>query len=155
MKTITVSDETAKFLKEFTARLEKQDRRGTSDPFYFTVRKFVDVAVPDGCGDKVAYFDNLDTENYREEEAKKRALELEMDFDAYVEERCTKYDIKEEEQYENFFFTLEGYEEHVRMNGHNIARTCNRYDSYVEHAYRNPEISNLLKAVKEIGASFE
>jgi hypothetical protein len=61
--------------------------------------------------------------------------------------------VKEEATYENFFFTLEGYQEHVKLNGHNIARGCNKYDSYVEHAYRNPEIAGVLKAIKEIGCT--
>ena len=153
MKTITISDETAAFLSELTFRLETGNGRGTADPYYFTVRKFIDVAVPDGCGDKVMYFDSQDCESYTEEEAKENAIEHEMEFDDYVEERCNKYDVKEEERYENFFFTLEGYQQHVKMNGHNISRVCNKYDSYVDHAYRNPEIAGVLKAIKEIGCA--
>ena len=155
MKTITVSDETALFLSELSSRIENQDCRGTATPFYFTVRKFVDVGVPEGCGDTTKYFDNHDVETYSEEEAKKNAEELEMDFDEYVETRCHKYDVKEEERFENFFFTLEGYEQHVKMNGHNIIRECNKYDSYVDHAYRNPEIAGVLKAIKEIGCALK
>jgi len=153
MKTIAVSDETAAFLSELATRLANQDRRGTADPYYFTVRKFVDVAVPEGCGEKVMYFDSQDCESYTEEEAKENAIEHEMEFDDYVEDRCNKYDVKEEERYENFFFTLEGYQQHIKMDGHNIARRCNKYDSYVDHAYRNPEIAGVLKAVKEIGCA--
>ena len=151
MKTIEISDEATNFLSELVDRLNKQDNRGTADPYYFTVRKFVDVGVPEGCGEKTSYYDHHSCENYTEEEAKQCAIELEMDFDDYVSERCTKYDTREEETYENFFLTLEGYNEHVKQNGHNISRECNRYDSYVKHAYRNPEISNLLKVIKEIG----
>lgn len=151
MKRITISDEVATFLSELTTRLENQDNRGTADPYYFTVRRFVDIGVPEGCGEKTKYFDNHDAESYSEEEAKQRAIELEVEFDDYVEDRCHKYDVKEEKKYENFFFTLDGYNEHVRLNGHNIARGCNKYDSYVDHAYRNPEIAGVLKAIKEIG----
>ena len=155
MKTITISDETAAFLYELTTRLENGDNRGTADPYYFTVRKFIDVGVPEGCGNETHYFDNYDVENYTEEKAKQRAIELELEFDDYIEKRCHKYDVKEEEQYENFFFTLDGYNEHVRLNGHNIARVCNKYDSYVDHAYRNPEIAGVLKAIKEIGCALK
>lgn len=153
MVKIAISDETAVFLSQLAHTLKTQDNRGTADPFFFTVRKFVDVAVPVGCGDKVMYYNSHDAEQYTEEEARKQAEELEMDFDEYVEDRCTKYDVKEEERYENFFFTLEGYNQHVKMNGHNIARECNRYDSYVDHAFRNPELEKVIAAIKEIGSA--
>ena len=155
MKTITISDEAAAFLEKLSSTIETQDNRCTASPIFFTVRKFVDVAVPEGCGDKVMYFDNHAVENYTEEEAKKEAEELEMEFDDYVEERCHKYDSKEEKRYEGFFLTLDGYNEHVRLNGHNIARGCNKFDSYVDHIYRNPEIKSLLEAVKEIGSALK
>jgi len=155
MKAIYISDKTASFLKEFTERLKKQDNRCTADPFYFTVRKFVDVAVPEGCGDKTMYYDSHDNETYSEKQVKERCLELDMDFHDYVQDRCNSYDVKEEERFENFFFTKEGYDQHVKLNGHNIAKSCISFDSYVDHAYRNPEIDNILKALKEIGESLK
>lgn len=153
MVKISISDETAVFLSQLAHTLKTQDNRGTADPYFFTVRKFIDVAVPDGCGEAMLYFDNSDVESYTEEEAKKRAEELEMTFDDYVEERCQKYDSKEEERFENFFFTEDGYKQHVKINGHNIARVCKRYDSYVDHAFRNPELEKVISAIKEIGSA--
>lgn len=153
MVKIEISDETAQFLSQLAHTINTQDRRGTADPYFFTVRKFVDVAVPEDCGEKTMYFDNSDVESYTEDEAEKRAEELEMTFEKYVEERCQKYDAKEEERFENFFFTEDGYNQHVKMNGHNIARTCNRYDSYVDHAFRNPELEKVIAAIKEIGSA--
>jgi len=153
MVKISISDETAEFLSQLAHTLKTQDNRSTADPYFFTIRKFVDVAVPEGCGEKTMYFDNHDVENYTEEEAEKRAEELEMPFDEYVEDRCHKYESKEEERFENFFFTMDGYNQHVKMNGHNIARVCNRYDSYVDHAFRNPELEKVIAAIKEIGSS--
>lgn len=155
MKTINISDEAAEFISALVNRLRTQDNRGTADPYYFTVCKLVDVPVPEGCGDKTIYFDSDDCESYTEEQAKERADELEMTFDDYIDYRCHKYDCKEQEKYENFFLTLEGYNEHVKLNGHNIARECNKFYSYVDHAYRNPEIENLLKYVKEIGDAIQ
>jgi hypothetical protein len=151
MKTISISDKTADFIAKLSKTIETQDNRSTATPIYFTVRKFVDVIAADGCGDKNAYFDRFDAENYTEESAKDRAKDLEMDFEDYVEKRCTSYETKEEEQYEGFFLTLDGYNEHVRLNGHNIS--CNRFDSYVDHIYRNPEIESVIEAIKEIGIS--
>jgi hypothetical protein len=151
VKTITITDETVEFLKSLHETIATQDNRSTAKPIFFTVRKFVNVAVPEGCGDKEMYFDNHDVEQYTLEEAIARAVELEIDFDKYVEDRCHKYDAKEEERYEGFFLTEEGYRKHVKLNGHNIARECNRFDSYVDHVYRNPELESLFKAIEEIG----
>lgn len=150
MKTITISDETAKFLTELTTRLKTQDRRCTADPFYFTIQKTVEVAVPEGCGEDVRYFDREQVESYSAAELKERATEQGCSFED-LEDCCQQYDIKEDQRYEGFFFTLEGYNEHIRLNGHNVARTCKRYESYVEHGFRNPELEGVMKALREIG----
>lgn len=151
MKTISISDKIADFIAKLAKTIETQDNRSTATPIYFTVRKFVDVVCLDGCGDKNAYYDRFDAESYTEESAKDRAKDLEMDFEDYVEKRCTAYETKEEEQYEGFFLTLDGYEEHVRLNGHNIS--CNRFDSYVDHVYRNPEIEGVIDSINEIASA--
>jgi hypothetical protein len=150
MRTITISDEAADFLAEFTARLSRQNNRGTAFPFYFTVRCVKEVAAPEGCTDEVRYFDSQQVENYTEEDMRKNCEEMEVDFDEYVSEHCTKYCAQDIEMNENVFFTLEGYQEHMRLNGHNYRHYKDKYD-YVEHAWRNPEIASLLSAVKEIG----
>jgi hypothetical protein len=153
MVKIELSDETATFLSQLAHTMKTQDNRGTADPYFFTVRKLIDVGVPDDCGDETRYFDNHDVESYTEEQARKNAEELEMDFDEYVEKRCHAYQVQEEERFENFFFTMDGYNQHVKMNGHNIARECNRYDSYVQYAFRNPELEKVIAAIKEIGSA--
>jgi hypothetical protein len=157
MKTITISDEAAKFIAEFTDELKKQDRRGTADPYYYVVRRVIDDPQPNGCGDRKKYFDHGRVENYTEEEAKRQAEERCMDFDDYVETCCTEYEVSDGYEIENVFFTKKGYDEHVALYGHNIIWRCNEkgFDSYIEHAYRNPEIAGLLKAVKEIGEALK
>ncbi len=49
---------------------------------------------------------------------------------------------------DNVFFTFEGYQEHVRQNKHNMGRG-EGFHSYVKHAYRNPEMESLWKAIQE------
>lgn len=75
-----------------------------------------------------------------------------------AEERWEELKEFEEEKYDeedNVFLTEEGYKEHVRLNGHNLGRK-GEYCSYVKHAFRNPEMENLLLAIaavtgKELG----
>lgn len=153
MKTISISDETALFLETLSETIEFQDNRATARPIFFTIRKFVDVCVPDGCGDKIEYYDNHDCIRLSEEEAMEHAKKLEMSFDDYVESRCSKYDTRETEEYEGFFLTKGGYDDHIRINGHNI--DCNRFDSYVDHIYRNPEMEKVVEAISEIGGAIK
>lgn len=46
-----------------------------------------------------------------------------------------------------FFLTKEGYDRHVRMNGHNYRKAPR---PYVHHGFRNPELADLLEAVGAI-----
>lgn len=67
-----------------------------------------------------------------------------------AEKEWEKLEEFEEEQYfteENVFFTEEGYEDHVRLNGHNLGKRGRDYHSYVKHAFRNPELNNLFQAI--------
>ena len=54
------------------------------------------------------------------------------------------------DEYHNVFFTEKGYKEHMELNAHNYHSSDRKADSYVMHAFRNPEITGLLKAVKEV-----
>lgn len=75
-----------------------------------------------------------------------------------AERRWEDLEELEEEKYDeedNVFLTEEGFKEHVRLNGHNLGRH-GEYYSYVKHAFRNPEMENLLLAIaavtdKELG----
>jgi len=60
-------------------------------------------------------------------------------------------EFEEEEYYDedNVFFTQEAYEEHVRLNGHNLGRR-GEYHSYVKHAFRNPEMQKLFEAIAAV-----
>lgn len=146
---ITISEKNYKFLKEFMQKVNTQDNRITASPYYYTVCCVRDVGVPEGCGDDVKYYDNQQAESYSEEELKQICKEHELDFDEYVDKWCTKYDCREIDEYENIFFTEDGYKEHMRLNEHNY-RHYKKHYSYIKHAFRNPELVELFKALGEI-----
>jgi hypothetical protein len=50
----------------------------------------------------------------------------------------------------NVFFTERGYNQHMELNGHNYRHGTEKAYSYVKHAFRNPEIENIFKALKDI-----
>lgn len=150
MKTITISDETADFLKSLSHRMLTQDRRGTADPYYITIQKIVEQPVPDECGSDVRYFNHYQSETETIEEIKVYCEQENLDVDEYIDENCTKYSVDDREEYENFFLTYEGYEEHIKQNDHNIAKTCKSFHNYVQYASRNPELEQLYKSIHEI-----
>jgi len=113
--------------------------------------------------------DHIENAMWRVNEPENYPTYTELEYAEYAEEKA-EYDAAlakakqaaedewegletfEEEEYfeeENIFFTEEGYQEHVRLNGHNLGRK-GEYHSYVRHAFRNPEISDLLKAVAAV-----
>jgi hypothetical protein len=150
MKTITISDEAAEFFKRVSNAIRTQDNRGTAEPYFITIQKKVERGVPDGCGIDTRYFDNEQCELYDYESIKERAEEMELNVEEYIDKYCQKYDIREFEEYENFFLTYEGYNAHINSNGHNIARTCKSYQNYVQYACRNPELESLYEFIHEI-----
>jgi hypothetical protein len=48
---------------------------------------------------------------------------------------------------ENFFLTEDGYDQYVRLNGHNLEKP---YHPYVSYAGNNPEIAKLYEAIHEV-----
>ena len=149
MKTqVTLTQESADFLRELANKMKTQDNRCTAKPYFYTVRSLKDVAVPDGDGDGVSYFDNTGCCSMTEQEMKDYCRERGEDFDDYVAKHCVRYGTKEDYEDENVFLTEAGYEQHMELNGHNY-RHLKRSFSYLHHAFRNPEMESLWKALLE------
>jgi hypothetical protein len=146
MKAIEISDETADFIVSLVKEIEAQENHGTADPYYFSVQCIRELAAPSGTNDNVKYY--WEGETYTEAELKKCCEENNLDFEN-EKDKAQEFCIQEVDEFENFFFTKRGYDEHIKLNGHNY-RHFKRHDFYVRHAFRNPEILGLLKAIREI-----
>lgn len=154
MKTVTISDEAAAFLAKLAETMVTQDNRCSAAPYYFVVRCVKELAAPVGQTGVVRYFDRQQCESYTEEELREQCKENGEDFDDYVFGSCEKYDLQEVEEFENVFFTFDGYKEHMALYGHNY-RHFKSVDSYVKHARMNPEMASLVGAIKEIGGALK
>jgi quinol monooxygenase YgiN len=154
VKTVTISDEAAAFLAKLAENIETQDARCTAAPYYFVVRCIKEISAPEGSTGETRYYDRSGGCSYTEEELRAQCKEDDEDFDDYVLSTCDKYDLQEIEEYENVFLTYEGYKQHMALNGHNY-RHFKAADSYVKHAFRNPEMKLLVEAVKEIGVALK
>ena len=153
MKTITISDEAVEFISHFVKELDTQDNRMTASPYFYVVRGVKVLTAADDRGCDYMYYSPNDSESYTEEQVKEYCVENELDFDDHVE-GLEKFNIQEVDEDENVFFTFEGYKRHIALNGHNY-RHYERFNSYVKHAFRNPEIESLLKTIREIGEQLE
>lgn len=148
---VEVSEKTAAYLKQLADRMSTQNNRGTADPYYFVIRCIKDRIVPEWSNDNLRYC--LDGEVFTEEELEGYCTENECDLEE-TKEKCLRGAIEEDEEYDNVFLTMEGYEEHMRLNKHNY-RHYKRVDSYVKHAFRNPEMASLIDAIKELGVALK
>jgi len=150
---IEISEETAKFIKDLAHEIETQDNCCTDDPYFYVVQGIKEIAAPIGQTGESRWFDSGELESFTEEELKEYCDEQGYDIEEY-KEQCQEYDAQEIEENVNVFFTRKGYDDHIRRNGHNYRR-FKRFYPYVMHAFRNTEIENLLKAIKEIAGGVE
>lgn len=139
------------FLTELSGKIKAQNNRATATPYFYVIHTekwrvahddyhhgdtkqvWVDVKSGEGThydSKEEAIFDLMEKGHSREEVV--NTLE-EFTLEKYIEE-------------ENVFLTQEAYEDHVRLNGHNLCRG-GEYYSYVKHAFRNPEMTGLLNAI--------
>ena len=148
---IEMEEEHVKFLTELAKEMMTQDRRGTADPYYYTIRTVSKLVAPVGMGDgDLVYFE---PENWESFTSKADFIKSKLE-DGYTQEEALKlaedleeYSQHKVEQNENFFLTKKGYDQHMRLNKHNY-RHLHAYSSYVDYAHRNPELATLFEIIK-------
>jgi len=145
--TIKLSAESAKFISDFMKQIETQDNRATRSPYYYTVRTVKEYSAAEGIGD-VRYYCERDTETYSEEELIAHCAENDLDVEDF-KDRCYVSGSQNIEEFDNVFFTEEGYKRHMELNKHNY-RSEEPVTSYVKYCFRNPEIEGLFKVLTEI-----
>jgi hypothetical protein len=152
---IETKEDAHKFLSELIDKINAQDNRCTAMPYFYVVRRerwrLTERGYGHGKTKSVKYFSHLESEFETYEEYTKRCHEY---YDTDFNETKAKeawdqadwHDMVIEHEDENIFFTEDGYNEHIRLNGHNYRGSLRHY-SYVKHAFRNPEIKDLLLSV--------
>lgn len=154
-----------KFLTELIDRINKQDNRGTANPYFYVIHTKKWRLAKDGYSNGESYQCKYDHEMCNEyklsEEEKYIEYCIEAGYSDTREEAKERWDDLETHEMEayydedNIFLTEEGYNQHVELNSHNLGRR-GEYYSYVKHAFRNPEMYEMLKAIaavtgKELG----
>lgn len=134
--------------KEIGDRMTKQDNYGTAHPYVIVLQQKVERIVPVGHGDEKRYYDSESCSSWNSIEE----FRTSMDGSGYEPEEIDKfvdsleeYEIKEDWEDMNWFFTNEGYDEHLRLNKHNYRKEIR---PYIKHMFRNPEMAEIWKHLK-------
>jgi len=148
-------EEAAAFLSDLMRRMNQQDNRGTATPYFYVVQTERWQPVHDECHSGETRTCRVDFEGdqtifHSKEEFLQWAkgyyegTKTEAEIDAHWENLQEVVEGKYTEE-ENVFFTQDAYDEHIRLNGHNLRR--NPHYSYIKHAFRNPELSEMFRAI--------
>lgn len=143
-----------KFLQELAQEMRTQDRAATADPYFYVIQRTTNLPAPEGYGERSVRVDwSGDPTVYRNKEdffeyVKERQNQDDPIIDEQLEKEWDRLDVYGEHDViveDNVFLTKKGYLEHVELNGHNLRE----HQVYIKHAWRNPEMDNLIKIIKK------
>ena len=146
---IEISDESFRFIKALIKEIDNQDNRCTASPYFYVIREKKTRPAHFGCGDYIGYFydgetfdkqDLMNTFELKSEDAFEEFIDS-NDFEI-LDFTCSH----EDAEMSNVFFTEKACHDHIENNHYHFRDP----KSYVKHAWRNPEIQNIIKALREI-----
>lgn len=126
-----------------------QNNRGTADPYIIVLQEKIEVATADGNGDRLKYYHHEFESAYNSKEEFREACRSngysKEDFRKMLDELQT-YEVKDVWEDRNWFFTDEGYNQHLDLNRHNYGEVR----SYLKHAFRNPEMKAIFEHLRSL-----
>ena len=151
-------DEAVKFLSALVDKINAQNNRGTAFPYFYVVHterwRVAHDEYSSGETKQVWVDTSGDADHTEWNTPKEFMVDLvkhqgltAKEARKYAKDNLREFTMEKYIDEDNIFFTEEGYKEHEQMNSHNMGRRGRDYYSYVKHAFRNPEIYNLLQAV--------
>jgi len=146
---IEISDESFEFVKRLINEIDSQDNRATADPYYYVIQGIKERVTAPGCGDDIVYVH--DGQGFTKEDLMETFdLDTEGAFDDFITSNFTE-EVEVTREHEdvpmsNVFFTEKACHRHIELNHYHYSDGR----SYVKHAWRNPEVENIFKALREI-----
>jgi hypothetical protein len=136
---VDIPDDLYNFIKSMGLEMETQDRRMTADPYFYQIfEKVRFYGLDPAYADQYVWVHKQDFENSVEPD------DLPEDFN---EDDYEKAYYVEREVFKNCFFTEKSIKEHINKNRHHYESNVN---NYIDHAFRNPEMENVIKLIKLI-----
>lgn len=149
---VELPDDVVKFLKELATEIKAQDNRATASPYFYIVKGLTQLVAPPGYGEGDSYYYSREREAAHTKDEWIPILKehdeengTSTDIDAFIVD-CEEFGMHSVDVEENVFLTFKGYKEHMDLNGHNY-RHLKDVHSFVKYAWRNPEMTALLKAI--------
>lgn len=143
---------TAKELKE---RIDVNDNRCTAKPYLLLLRELKTIVVDGDHSGVPRYIENY-TGDYVTADTKQELIDIIRSWYGSDEEEYYWPDSRLEKKYEirqfyvdefeytiNVFLTDQGYQDHLKINKHNLPK----HDTYGIHAFRNKEIKSLFALI--------
>lgn len=133
----------------FLNQMAQQDNRATASPFYYTIATSKKDYCEAGCGDDTAWLIGDDYEEFENINEAARSLK-EQNYDKnerrQLIEKAKEVGIKKVWSYNNMFLTETDAENHLKRNHYHYSSDAH---TYVEHAWRAPELEEFLTALFE------
>lgn len=129
--------------EEIGSRLKVQDNASTANPYIIALQQKIERQVSDNQSyDRRKYYSPIMEGSSSSMEAWEKLMRENGYNDTDIEKErreVIEYYVKDDWEDRNWFFTYEGYEEHLRLNRHNYGEVR----SYVYHCFRNPEMKAI------------
>lgn len=152
MPMIEISEEDLKFLQDLSREMRNQDNRATASPYYYVVQTTKTLPSDPNFSEEKVWIDSYTMYKTYDEIREDFGVTTDEEVEAIIDSQMDETAIQDVEEEHNVFLTLKGYEEHMKLNGHNYrAPFKNNACSYIKHAYRNPEMKRLFEVIHNIG----
>lgn len=154
MPQIEIPEEDLSFLRELSREIRTQDNAATASPYYLSVRTYREIILPQGHGDLEKWVNMCSYDTFSSIESARESYKMNGYTYEEVEAAIAELELFggcEIHEDHNVFFTRKGYEEHMRLNGHNYRYSSDKPHAFIHHATRNPEIRRLLEIIHRLG----
>lgn len=147
-KSVKINHKSLKFIKDLVKEIKNQDNRATASPYYYVIEDEEIRGVPDGAGDKTMFM--WDGDLCAAEDVQREYPNVDLDdIEFHTDGIITPFDVVTARYIpynSNVFLTEKACHQHMESNAHHFKNPR----SYVMHAFRNPELEQLLKVLTEI-----
>jgi len=146
-KNITTTEPTItneEIIKNFLTKMATQNNRGTASPFFYVIRTEVEDPAPiENCDFTKWYWNDSSFHS-------KKAMEnmmVELGYADDIEEQMKEaheYGIKKRWEQKGLFLTEDDAKRHLEINHYHYSDNAH---TYVDHAWRAPELAGFFKAL--------